>query len=87
MVRIRDDKSVNSDDIRASQALERCAPQSLAEKAEALELPPSEVLRREAYAKTSKGKQAVRKLLVWKTNKQDISLPGLASVRCLIHGL
>ncbi len=30
------------------------------------------MVRREVWTKASKGKQTVRKLLVWKTNKQDI---------------
>ena len=28
-------------------------------------------MRREVYAKTSKGEQAIRKLLLWKTNKEE----------------
>jgi len=34
-------------------------------------LPPSEILRREVYSKTTKGVVAVRKLVMWKTNKQE----------------
>jgi ATP-dependent DNA ligase len=69
--RIRDDKSVNPTDIRAAQVEERCIVAGLDEAAAPLELPASEILRREVYTKTAKEKTAVRKFLVWKTNKED----------------
>jgi len=68
-VRRREDKSVNSTDIRMSQVLERCVVRSIDTQAQALALPKSEVLRREVWTKLTKGQSAVRKLLVWKTNK------------------
>ena len=43
----------------------------LHETAEPLTLAPSSVLRREVYAKTTKGEMAVRKILVWKTEKEE----------------
>jgi hypothetical protein len=70
--RVRDDKQVNATDVRASQLLDRCPLQDLEVHAEALEVPKSELLRREVYTKTTKGKLAVRKLLVWKTNKEQV---------------
>ena len=36
------------------------------------ELPKSELIRREVWTKDNKGSVAVRKLLVWKTNKKEI---------------
>ncbi len=69
--RIRDDKEVNTVDVRAQQVLERVYIENVDEKAEKIERPKSEVLRREVYVKVTKGKTAVRKLLVWKTNKED----------------
>ena len=72
LVRLRDDKSVNETDIRAAQLEERCLVAGLHETAESLALPPSSVLRREVYTKTTKGELAVRKLLVWKTEKEKI---------------
>jgi hypothetical protein len=68
--RIRDDKEVNTVDVRAQQVLERVYIENVDEKAEKIERPKSEVLRREVYVKVTKGKTAVRKLLVWKTNKE-----------------
>jgi hypothetical protein len=44
----------------------------MAEKtARDLELPRSELLRREVMVKTLKGATMVRKLLMWKTNKEE----------------
>jgi hypothetical protein len=69
-VRVRDDKQANEVDARASQLTERCAVPDLDRHAERLELPASEVTRREVWTKVTKGKTAVRKLLVWRTNKE-----------------
>lgn len=69
--RIRDDKEVNPTDVRAQQVLERVFIEDVDQKAEKIERPKSELLRREVYAKVTKGKTAVRKLLVWKTNKDE----------------
>ncbi len=76
-VRVRDDKSVNPTDIRVAQVLERCLVEGLGKKAERVELPTSVVVRREVYAKEAKGQVAVRKLVMWQTNKntQDRSYP------------
>lgn len=71
-VRIRDDKEVNPTDVRVGQVLERCLVQNLDRQAEKIVLPPSEIVRREVYVKTMKGQQAVRKLVVWQSNKQEL---------------
>jgi len=67
--RVRSDKTVNPVDIRVAQVLERVQIDSLNKKAERLVLAASEVIRREVYAKSAKGQQAVRKLVIWRTNK------------------
>jgi hypothetical protein len=72
LIRLRDDKEVNATDIRAAQLEERCLVADLHETAEPLTLAPSSVLRREVYAKTTKGEMAVRKILVWKTEKEEV---------------
>ena len=69
--RIRDDKRVESTDVRASQLLERVHIEDVDEKAEKVERPASEVVRREVWVKSMKGSQMVRKLLIWKTNKNE----------------
>jgi hypothetical protein len=70
--RIRDDKSVNATDVRVAQLEERTIVEGLDVVAETTELPESEIVRREVYTKTTKGQLAVRKLLVWRTNKADV---------------
>ena len=69
--RIRDDKSVNDHDVRFSQIsdivyLEETTGSSVNT------LPESEVVFREVYTKTSKGKTNVQKFVVWKTNKEEL---------------
>ena len=71
-VRLRDDKSVNPTDVRVAQVLERCLVDGLAKKAERVQLPASAVVRREVYAKEAKGQVAVRKLVLWQTNKETL---------------
>ena len=73
-VRIRDDKQVNPSDIRIEQVQERTHVEETEVDAQRMELPKSEVLRREVYTKTTKGKLAVRKLSLWKTNKDQVDL-------------
>lgn len=72
LTRIRDDKAVNPVDVRASQVLERVALDKLESHAERVDLPASEVVRREVWTKETKGKLAVRKLVVWKTHKEEV---------------
>ena len=69
-VRIRDDKQVNETDIRIDQLLERCYVKDVDKSAEVVTLEKSELLRREVYTKRSKKGTAVRKLVMWKTNKE-----------------
>ena len=68
--RVRTDKQANETDIRFSQLLERVVVQNPDQKVESIELPASEILRREVWSKSTKGKKAVQKLVVWKTNKE-----------------
>ena len=72
LVRIRDDKQAVEGDVPVRQVFERVLVTDADADAAAVELPKSEVLRREAFTKVTKGKTAVRKLLVWKTNKEAI---------------
>lgn len=71
-VRQRDDKEVNPTDVRARQILERVQLEELDEKVEKIDRPESEIHRREVYVKVTKDKKAVRKLLVWKTHKDEV---------------
>ena len=73
MVRIRDDKTIEVNDVRLSQLTERCYLESLDKVPEKSEMPSSKVIRREVYVKKTKGLNAVRKLLMWQTNKEEKS--------------
>ena len=70
LVRVRDDKQAVEGDVPVRQVFERVLVTDADADAAAADLPKSEVLRREAFTKATKGKTAVRKLLVWKTNKE-----------------
>ena len=73
LVRLRDDKSAGPVDTRFSQVLERCEVGEASAATQEEKLPASEVMTRRVWTKTTKGKVAVRKLLVWKTNKSEIN--------------
>ena len=67
--RVRDDKAVDTDGVRWSQVTDIVAVED-AGAAQAVELPRSQVLRREVFTKREKGALCVRKAVVWKTNKE-----------------
>lgn len=71
-VRMREDKSVNETDIRMSQLDEHIYVRDSAASVEELKFEKSAVLRREVYSKASKGKTMVRKLVMWKSNKEQV---------------
>ncbi len=75
-VRVRDDKQVNAVDVRVSQVQERCLVVGIDRHADPIVLAASEVIRREVYTKLTKGELAVRKLVVWRTHKDEV-VPGL----------
>jgi hypothetical protein len=68
LVRVREDKRADSVDTRLSQVAGYAATQI--NGGDGGPSPKSELIRREVWIKESKGKTAVRKLLVWKTNKE-----------------
>ncbi|MEM1203571.1 MAG: hypothetical protein AAGN66_10120 [Acidobacteriota bacterium] len=70
--RIRDDKQVDTVDVRAAQVLERVEIPELDQAVARVERPKSEIVRREVYTKTTKDKLAVRKLLIWRTHKEEV---------------
>ncbi len=71
-VRERPDKTFDAVDVRIAQLTERVAVDDLDKHAEEVDLPAAEIMRREVYTKTSKKGTAVRKLVQWRTNKQDV---------------
>jgi hypothetical protein len=69
--RIRTDKVADDLDARVSQLDERFIAGDFAQRLAPRAMPPSTVLRREVWTKTSKTGTAVRKILVWKTGKES----------------
>ncbi len=69
-VRRRDDKQVNVHDVRAQQLADVVEIDKLDLNVHQITQPASELLRREVYTKASRGQTMVRKLLMWKTNKE-----------------
>jgi len=71
--RFREDKKVNTVDIRHSQLAEiNSNPFWEGEKEKAV-LKKSELIKREVYKKTQGAKIMVQKFMVWKTNKEEAS--------------
>lgn len=68
--RIREDKQATAHDVRFSQVADRL-PVEPGAATSAGPLPASTVLRREVWTKAAKGSAAVRKLVVWRTNKEQ----------------
>jgi hypothetical protein len=71
-LRKRGDKSVTPDDLRLGQVTD-VVDVPMTDRAAGEALAKSEVLRREVYTKVMKGQQMVRKLVMWKTNKETVS--------------
>ena len=80
-IRVREDKTAALPDIRWSQVSDIVPlPDPIPDPAD---LPKSEVIRREVYTKAVRDYgAAVRKLIVWKTNKEDVDhrYPAYAAV-------
>jgi len=73
LLRTREDKEVNESDIRMAQLSDLCFIQKSATKKPAA-LPESEIIRREVYTKKVKDSMAVRKLVLFQTNKHKVDL-------------
>jgi hypothetical protein len=71
-VRYRSDKNVSAVDLRIEQITDRCLISNTQKNAEATKLPASEIIQREVYTKEVKETTSVRKLVMWKTNKDDL---------------
>ena len=72
LVRIREDKTVDLHDIRLDQIQDYLAIEKETQIQQS-DLPVSQIIRRKVWTKETKGQTAVRKLLVWKTNKEFLS--------------
>ncbi len=70
-VRLRDDKEATVDDVNIRQISELVPVPDVEQPAMEAKSTPSKLLKREVYTKTMKGNTMVRKILLWKTNKED----------------
>ena len=70
-VRMRDDKEANVEDVNIRQISNLVPIADVDAPARAADAVPSKLLERTVYTKTMRGAQMVRKLLLWKTNKED----------------
>jgi ATP-dependent DNA ligase len=70
-VRYRDDKEANVEDTNIRQISDLTAIADVDKPARDTELTPSKLLERTVYTKTMRGNRMVRKLLLWKTNKDE----------------
>jgi hypothetical protein len=69
-VRRREDKAIRPADLRLQQIAEVVEVPLIDTPADKFTLPKSEVLKREVFTKSLKGNLMVRKLILWKTNKE-----------------
>ena len=69
--RVRADKDASGDDVRFAQMDPWMAP-GRTRSADDASRPTSRVIRRQVWTKATKGQVAVRKLLVWQTNKSHV---------------
>jgi hypothetical protein len=70
-VRRREDKTIRPDDLRLRQIGDVVEVPMIDRDARQLSLPRSELIKREVFTKTLKGNLMVRKLVLWKTNKES----------------
>lgn len=70
-VRIREDKEANVEDVHIRQVSDLAKVADIDKPARETDAPPSEVLERKVYVKTMRGQKMVRKLMMWKTNKEE----------------
>ncbi len=72
-LRFREDKAPSAEATGLGQLTGIVEIEDTEKTLEDLQLPKSEVLRRVVYTKELKGNTMVRKLLLWKTNKEELS--------------
>ncbi len=72
-ISLRDDKEAVVDDVNIRQVNDLVKVPEVTKSAHIDQAEPSELIERQVYTKTMKGNKMVRKLLLWKTNKEDSS--------------
>ena len=72
-VRFRDDKEAQKDDVRLAQLTDIVDIPDVDRVAEEIVLPESKIIKRAVALKTLRGAIMVRKIVLWKTNKDEAS--------------
>ena len=75
-IRMRDDKEANIEDVSIRQVSELVEILEVEKPSHEALAPPSKILDRVVYTKVMKGQKMVRKLILWKTNKDEEEFPG-----------
>ena len=76
-VRMREDKDAVVEDVNIRQISNLVEVQNIEKPAHDAVAPPSQILERTVYKKVMRGMPMVRKLLLWRTNKESTSeFPG-----------
>jgi hypothetical protein len=75
-IRMRDDKEANIEDVSIRQVSELVEILEVEKPSHEALAPPSEILDRVVHTKIMKGQKMVRKLVLWKTNKDEEEFPG-----------
>ena len=70
-IRLRDDKEATVEDVNIRQISDLVPVPDVEQAATDTKSTPSELIQRVVYTKTMKGNKMVRKILLWKTNKED----------------
>jgi len=72
-VRFREDKQAQKDDVRLAQLTDIVEIPDVNRVAEEIVLPESKIIKRAVALKELRGATMVRKIVLWKTNKDDAS--------------
>ncbi len=72
-IRFRDDKKASPQDVRMSQLSDLVEIPESTRAAEEIRLPSSTLIKRSVAVKEAKGSKMVRKVVLWKTNKDEVS--------------
>ena len=72
-IRFRDDKQAQKDDVRLAQLTDIVNIPDVDRVAEEIKLPVSKIIKRVVGTKIAKEKTMVRKIVLWKTNKEEAS--------------
>lgn len=70
--RFRDDKDINAVDLRVTQITDHIFIDLAENPSQDIRFPDVTIIKRKVWTKEAKNKLSVRKIVIWKTNKEDI---------------